>query len=71
MNINDLLDEPEKLLILSDEELKKLLAPYFGPTRAALMPPEKAEKQGVERNVIRQFLSAMQPEIDAMRKNKK
>jgi hypothetical protein len=66
--INDLLDEPEKLLALSDVELKALLSPYFGPARAALMPPEKAEKQGVERSVMNQFLAANKEAIETLRR---
>lgn len=69
-NINDLLDQPDKLLALSQEELKDLLKPYFPAARVPLMPPEKAQKQGVEKNVFNQLLASMRPEIDALRKLK-
>lgn len=52
-HINELLDEPEKLIALSDFELKALLAPYFPATRYALLPEAKPKKLGLDvRNVL-------------------
>lgn len=50
--IHELLSNPEKLLALSNDELKKLLEPYIPAARKALLPQEKPGKLGMHARVM-------------------
>lgn len=59
--IHDILSDPEKLLLLSDTELKTLLAPFIPLARKAVLPEEKPAKVGIAMRTMKEFLS--NPEI--------
>lgn len=63
MNINTILDEytPEVLESLSDDELKRLLAPYIPLARQQALPEERARKEGVSVKHIKTMLSMIDP----------
>jgi hypothetical protein len=64
MTIQELLaTPPEQLLALSDEEIKKLLAPFIPSARAALLPPENPRKLGLDRRAIADGFANMKDDM--------
>lgn len=67
--ITVLLDDPEKLLAMTDEQLRQALAPYIPETRKAVLPEEKPSKIGVSTRVMRDFMSdpSIKSQLEALR----
>lgn len=56
-SIHEILSDPESLMALSTDDLKKLLEPYIPATRHALLPEEKPSKLGLHSRVMKDFFA--------------
>ncbi len=67
--IHSLLSDPDKLVAMSDSELRAALAPFIPPSRKAVLPEEKPQKVGVQMRAMAEFLKnpALVKEMSAAR----
>lgn len=67
MNIADILNDPEKLMTLTDGQLKALIEPYISQARQPLLPPEKAKKEGVQVKVFKEMIDKNRAAIEQLK----
>jgi len=68
MTIEELLDSPEKIAALSDEQLRTLLSPYFPQVRTPVLPEEATKRASMMEVMVKSSMDKNKDLIEQLRK---
>ena len=70
--IDQILDDPEKLAAMSDSDLRALLEPFIPQTRAQVLPEDKPRKEGLAVKHMKSLVKGLSPQqLEEMLKHNK